>query len=69
MAETAADVVRVAIVDDHEVVRVGLRNMIDRQPDLTVVAECATGTEAIQTLPPSNRCGGVGCPVAGHIGI
>ncbi|AEW05067.1 two component transcriptional regulator, LuxR family [Sulfobacillus acidophilus DSM 10332] len=51
MAETAADVVRVAIVDDHEVVRVGLRNMIDRQPDLTVVAECATGTEAIQTLP------------------
>ena len=35
-------------MDDHLVVRVGLRSMIDTQPDMTVVAEAANGKEAIE---------------------
>lgn len=43
--------IRVAIVDDHEVVRLGLKNLIDHQPDLTVVGEYATGEDAIRQIP------------------
>lgn len=35
------------IVDDHEVVRLGLKALIDRHPDMEVVAEAATSAEAI----------------------
>ncbi|MEX2355481.1 MAG: response regulator transcription factor [Thermaerobacterales bacterium] len=31
--------IRVAIVDDHEVVRMGLKALVERQPDMTWVAE------------------------------
>jgi DNA-binding NarL/FixJ family response regulator len=34
-------------VDDHPVVREGLRGMIDAEPDLTVVGEAGSGAEAI----------------------
>lgn len=37
----------VLLVDDHPVVREGLRGMIDAEPDLTVVGEAASGTEAV----------------------
>jgi DNA-binding NarL/FixJ family response regulator len=33
------DEIRVAIIDDHAIVRQGLRAMIDREPDLRVVAD------------------------------
>src|SRR5262245_3924842 len=39
--------IRLLIADDHLVVRIGLRSMIDSQPDMVVVAEAATGREAI----------------------
>lgn len=45
------DTIRVALVDDHEIVRLGLRNLIDRQPDLQVSVECSTGEEAIRAIP------------------
>ena len=38
---------RVMIVDDHEVVRLGLKSLLDRQPGLTVVAEAGTVAEAV----------------------
>ncbi len=37
----------VLVVDDHPVVRAGLRAMIDAQPDMETVAEAASGEEAI----------------------
>jgi two-component system NarL family response regulator len=37
----------VLLADDHAVVRLGLRTMIDQQPDLHVVAEAGTGAEAV----------------------
>jgi DNA-binding NarL/FixJ family response regulator len=40
--------IRLLIVDDHLVVRIGLRSMIDSQPDMEVVGEAADGCEALQ---------------------
>jgi two-component system NarL family response regulator len=46
MSEPAAKI-RVLIVDDHRVVRVGLRAIIDAEPDMEVVAEAGDGPEAL----------------------
>nr|WP_225954205.1 response regulator transcription factor [Kibdelosporangium phytohabitans] len=35
------------LVDDHPVVREGLRGMLDAEPDLTVVGEAGSGEEAV----------------------
>lgn len=40
--------ITVLIADDHEVVRQGVRAFLDAQPDLTVVAEAASGEAAVQ---------------------
>jgi DNA-binding NarL/FixJ family response regulator len=39
--------IRVAIADDQELVRSGLRTIVEGEPDLTVVAEAANGEEAV----------------------
>ncbi|HEX2104271.1 MAG TPA: response regulator transcription factor [Solirubrobacteraceae bacterium] len=39
---------RILLADDHVLVREGLRLILDRQPDLEVVAEAGDGAEAIQ---------------------
>lgn len=39
---------RLVLVDDHEVVRVGLRTLLSRHPEFDVVDEAATGQEAVR---------------------
>jgi len=39
---------RILIVDDHEVVRLGLRSLLDRQPNFEVVAEASNAAEAVE---------------------
>jgi DNA-binding NarL/FixJ family response regulator len=39
---------RIIIVDDHEVVRLGLRTLLDRHPDFNVIDEAGTAREAIE---------------------
>jgi DNA-binding NarL/FixJ family response regulator len=43
-------VIRVALVDDQQMVRAGFRMVIDSQPDLTVVGEAGDGEEAVRLL-------------------
>ena len=40
---------RILLADDHEVVRSGLRMVLDAVPDLEVVAEAGDGAEAVKT--------------------
>jgi len=39
---------RIIVVDDHEVVRLGLRTLIENHPEFTVVEEAATVKEAVR---------------------
>jgi two-component system response regulator DevR len=39
---------RILLVDDHEVVRVGLKALLEKHPDFEVVAEAASGREAVE---------------------
>ena len=49
------DRISVVIVDDHAIVRQGLRTYLETQPDIEVMAEAANGQEALEvtreTLP------------------
>lgn len=51
----ATDRISVAIVDDHEIVRHGLRQALERERDIAIVGEACTGVEAVrlaETLRP-----------------
>lgn len=40
--------IRVLIADDQEIIRTGLRMMLDAQPDITVVGQAVDGLEAVR---------------------
>ena len=40
--------IRILCVDDHRIVREGIASLIDRQPDMRVVASAASGEEAVE---------------------
>jgi two-component system, NarL family, response regulator DevR len=43
--------VRVFLLDDHELVRRGVRNLLRSEEDLTVVGEAGTAAEALERIP------------------
>ncbi|MBU4213227.1 MAG: response regulator transcription factor [Actinobacteria bacterium] len=49
--------IRVALVDDQQLVRAGFKMVIDSQPDLTVVLEAGDGRAAVQGLDPARGPG------------
>jgi two-component system response regulator NreC len=52
---SAATKIRVLLVDDHTILRAGLRMMLDAQPDIEVVGEASDGRQALaeaQRLQP-----------------
>jgi len=42
--------VRILLVDDHEVVRTGLRMLLESQPDITIVGEANSGEQALEMV-------------------
>lgn len=42
--------IRVLLVEDHTIVREGLRLLLSREPDITVVAEAANGRQAVTAV-------------------
>jgi DNA-binding NarL/FixJ family response regulator len=51
----SVEATRVLLVDDHAIVRRGLRQLFEREPDFTVCGDAATETEAfdlVETLAP-----------------
>jgi DNA-binding NarL/FixJ family response regulator len=44
---SSADAIRVLVVDDHSIVRRGICELLTAEPELEVVGEAATGTEAL----------------------
>lgn len=45
--------IRVFLVDDHEVVRRGVRELVSAEDDMTVVGEAGTVAEALARIPPT----------------
>ena len=42
------DKIRLILVDDHEVVRTGLRMLLEHQPDMEIVGEASNGAEVLE---------------------
>jgi DNA-binding NarL/FixJ family response regulator len=43
--------ITVFLLDDHEVVRLGLRQLLDGEPDVEVVGEASTAAQAVTRIP------------------
>jgi DNA-binding NarL/FixJ family response regulator len=43
--------IKVFLLDDHEVVRLGLRQLLESEPDIEVVGEASTAAQAIVRVP------------------
>jgi DNA-binding NarL/FixJ family response regulator len=43
--------IKVFLLDDHEVVRLGLRQLLESEPDIEVVGEASTAAQAIARVP------------------
>jgi DNA-binding NarL/FixJ family response regulator len=48
---TSAEKIKVMVVDDHPLMRVGVASIINARPDMAVVAQTGTGEEAVALFP------------------
>ena len=48
---TAPPVIRVFLLDDHEIVRRGVKDLLELEPDIQVVGEASTAAEALARVP------------------
>jgi DNA-binding NarL/FixJ family response regulator len=52
-AEKMAEKMKVMVVDDHPLLRVGITAIVNARSDMSVVAQAETGEEAVALFP---RC-------------
>jgi two-component system response regulator DevR len=50
-AEMSTQPVRVFLLDDHEIVRRGIADLLEAEPSITVVGEAGTAAEALRWIP------------------
>jgi DNA-binding NarL/FixJ family response regulator len=50
---TVGNAVRVFLLDDHEIVRRGVKELLEAEGDLEVVGEAGTAAEALARIPPT----------------
>jgi DNA-binding NarL/FixJ family response regulator len=43
--------IKVFLLDDHEIVRLGVRDLLEAEPDITVVGEAGTAASALARIP------------------
>jgi DNA-binding NarL/FixJ family response regulator len=43
--------IRVFLLDDHEIVRMGVRDLLEAEPDISVVGEAGTASSALARIP------------------
>lgn len=48
--QAASDVISVLVLDDHSLFRRGLVRLLEAEPDIRVVADCATAAEAVARM-------------------
>jgi two-component system response regulator DevR len=53
LGRAVGNVVRVFLLDDHEIVRRGVRELLEAEGDLDVVGEAGTAQEALARIPPT----------------
>ena len=46
--------IRILIADDHHIVRRGIRDLLDTEPDMTIVGEASNGEEAVTAVANLN---------------
>ena len=46
----ALDTIKIMLVDDHALVRKGIRSLLEDEEDLAVIAEASSGREALETI-------------------
>ncbi len=51
---TGTELIRVVLVEDHQLTRIGLKTVIDRTADIKIVGEAANGEEAIRSVAEHN---------------
>jgi two-component system, NarL family, response regulator DevR len=51
LTEAATPQIRVFLLDDHEIVRRGINDLISTQPDIKVVGEASSAAEALARIP------------------
>ncbi|HEU5269699.1 MAG TPA: response regulator transcription factor [Jatrophihabitans sp.] len=51
MTEPSTPIIRVFLLDDHEIVRRGIANLLTSEPDIEIVGEAGTAAEALARIP------------------
>jgi two-component system, NarL family, response regulator LiaR len=50
---TTAEAIRVVLIDDHDLLRRGMKTMLETQGDIAVVGEASDGAQAVKTVESS----------------
>ncbi len=51
-SSTGEDPIRVFLLDDHELVRRGIRNLLEEEEDIEIVGEAGLAADAVARIPP-----------------